>query len=295
LADAIAPWVQRLTVYDDPNAFLANIADHKDDLVFANWSGEKSRNRAALIPAICEAAGIEYTGADSYVHIVTHDKMIAKTLCAEFGLTYAPGVLIRSPDDLPYVSLPEPPLVIKPSMEGSSIGVGEDSLVETAAQARERATHQLSVFKQPILIEKFIPGREISVCLAGPQGQRPTVYEGEWQFPGDPDYFHSSLFTTSLKPKLIAPDHLKLLNREIPPKIRSRIERMFMQLGKVDFMRVDGRLTADGTFHVVELSVDIDLSPKGEFAGLPMLTGRTYADIVRSWLEIAIADYRDAN
>jgi len=153
----------------------------------------------------------------------------------------------------------------------------------------------LFTFDQPILVEKFIPGREITVCLAGPQGQRPAVYEGEWHVPGDPQYFESALFTASLKPKLIAPDHLKILDRQLAPQVRSRFQRMFTQLGKVDFMRVDGRLSADGTFHVIELSVDIDLSPKGEFAGLPMLTGRSYRDVVRSWLEIALADYQANN
>lgn len=288
LADALRSHVSEVLVCSEIREFVELAGTASNTLVFPNWSGKRSRNRTSLVAAICEASGLPYLGADAYLRTVFFDKSIGKSLCRDFGLSVAIGELLRNENDIACRPLPEPPLVCKPVMEGSSIGIDNLSLVDTDCAARERASVLLARFGQPVLVEEFVAGREVSICMRGtPEGSTPVTYVGEWIVPDNPTFFATGLATAEVKSGLVAPEHLRDITNTFPPSPLKRAQAMFVALGKVDFMRVDGRLAADGSFVVIEVTVDINFSPWGEFAGLPMLSGASYEEVVGQWLNLA--------
>ena len=69
---------------------------HPNCVVLSIWSGERNRNRRAIVPSICEAYRISYIGADPYAAMISGDKELSKSVCADFGIKAPLGILIRS-------------------------------------------------------------------------------------------------------------------------------------------------------------------------------------------------------
>ena len=118
-----------VTHYNTLEEFIDNIQQHKDDLVFTIYGGRRSRNRMALVPAICESYGIKFVGADTYARIVCQDKQISKEVIRRFELKTADYLLIDHFTDMALLQTLNYPLVIKPNLEGSSIGIHAHSRV----------------------------------------------------------------------------------------------------------------------------------------------------------------------
>ena len=85
---------QSVRIYTELSDFSENIKEHGNDLVFTIYGGCCSRNRMALVPAICEANNIRYVGADTYARIICQDKALSKILCRRHRLLTPNSVLI---------------------------------------------------------------------------------------------------------------------------------------------------------------------------------------------------------
>ena len=156
----IAPSV---TYYPSPDAFLDNITSHKNDIVLSLWSGAHSRSRRAIVPSICEAYGIAYIGADPYIQTVCADKHLSKTLCSAYGIKTAEDVVLSSEYEFPMLRSLQFPVVVKPNFEGSY------------SDAVTVCKRLLPHFKQ-LLVEEYIAGEEVSVCVAG-VGQKLDAFQ----------------------------------------------------------------------------------------------------------------------
>ncbi|MCB5284877.1 MAG: D-alanine--D-alanine ligase [Candidatus Cloacimonetes bacterium] len=128
-------------------------------------SGENGQLQAAL-----DLAGLRYTGSGFQACALTMDKYVAKLLAREEGVPVADWVLLRGdqlgdyedPRDLQgIVDKLGLPLIVKPNAGGSSVGI---SKVETTDQLRE-ATQQALKYSSSALLERFIPGRELTVTV----------------------------------------------------------------------------------------------------------------------------------
>lgn len=255
------------------------------DVVLPLWSGQKSRNRRALVPSICESLGVPYVGADAYAAMMCQDKALAKTFCTMAGLCSPVHVLVpeyRMPADLSPLRFP---CVVKPSMEGGSMGISDDCIVFDERSALDRAFDMRRQWKQPILIEEFVPGREVSVCLFG-NSKYVRIGGAEVIVDGDPEYFDSHLNGFDLKKAIIRPrKNVSCPEGEIEPFADASIS-LFRSLGKVDYMRVDGKLK-DGLFTVLELTPDAHLGATGGFAVALTDEAHTYAELLQALIELA--------
>ncbi|MDD5704910.1 MAG: D-alanine--D-alanine ligase [Kiritimatiellae bacterium] len=141
-------------------------AGERWDLVFNIAEGLYGRGREALVPALLDAYRIPYTFSDPVVLALTLDKAITKTIVSAAGLATAPFQEIRAPDDIAAIALPYP-IFLKPVAEGTGKGISARSRVTTPAELRTVALELLSRFRQTVLAETFLPGREFTVGLAG--------------------------------------------------------------------------------------------------------------------------------
>lgn len=143
------------------------------DLVFNIAEGLRGAARESQVPAILDVYGIPYTFSDPLVLAVALHKGLAKHVVRAAGVNTADFHVVEAEPDLERVSL-EYPLFVKPIAEGTSKGVTPASLVRDPGQLRASARSLLQRFRQPVLVERYLPGRELTVGIVG-TGDRAEV------------------------------------------------------------------------------------------------------------------------
>jgi D-alanine-D-alanine ligase len=136
------------------------------DAVFNICEGLKGVSREAQVPALLEAFDIPYVFSDPLTLALTLDKAMTKRVVRDAGVPTADFMVIECEADIARVALPFP-LFLKPVAEGSGKGVDGRSKVETQAQLAATARHLLEKFRQPVLVEEFLPGREFTIGITG--------------------------------------------------------------------------------------------------------------------------------
>ncbi len=141
-------------------------AGERWDAVFNICEGLKGYAREAQAPALLEAYDIPYVFSDPLTLAVALDKAWSKRIVRDHGLPTPDFAVIEKPADVAKVKLPFP-LFLKPVAEGSGKGVGCKSLVKNAKELKATALDLLARFREPVLAECFLPGREFTVGIIG--------------------------------------------------------------------------------------------------------------------------------
>src|ERR1051325_11234502 len=148
------------------------------DGVFNFCEGLNGVSREAQAPALLEAYDIPYAFSDPLTLALTLDKAMAKRVVRDCGIPTADFAVIERAADIRNIDLPFP-LFLKPVAEGSGKGVDAKSKVDNRAQLDRTARSLLARFRQPVLVETFLPGREFTVAILGP-GEDARVLGVRW-------------------------------------------------------------------------------------------------------------------
>ena len=140
------------------------------DLVFNIAEGVHGFGREAQVPAVLDAYQIPYTFSDPLTLCLTLHKGMTKHVVHAYGINTAPFAVVEKPGDLDNIDLPYP-LFAKPVAEGSSKGVSARSKADNAQQLQEICTALLDQYRQPVLVEVYLPGREFTVGIIGSQAK----------------------------------------------------------------------------------------------------------------------------
>lgn len=146
----------------DLQALLIFLQKISPDVVFISLHGRGGED--GQIQAVLEILQIPFTHSGVLACAIAMDKRITKTLCQSQGIRVPFGRLYSFEDVREIHPLPFP-YVIKPGHEGSSMGV--HLFFEGDAPLGKRMSTW--DFEGPILVESYIPGREISVGILGHQ------------------------------------------------------------------------------------------------------------------------------
>lgn len=136
------------------------------DLVFNICEGLHGFGREALVPALLEAYEIPCTFSDPMVCALTLHKGMAKRVVRDLGLPTADFAVVNDESDIARVALPFP-LFAKPVAEGTSKGVTRESKCDSPAQLAKTCRALLEQFQQPVLVETYLSGREMTVGIVG--------------------------------------------------------------------------------------------------------------------------------
>jgi D-alanine-D-alanine ligase len=142
------------------------------DLVFNIAEGIRGRSRESQIPALLELLDIPYTGSDPATLSITLDEALAKRMVRQAGVPTPDFMLMRTGNE----RLPRSlcfPVIVKPNIEGSSKGVDPANVAQTEEDLRSRAQSMITTYRQPVLVEAFLSGREFTLGLLGEH--RPRV------------------------------------------------------------------------------------------------------------------------
>lgn len=266
----------------------------KPDIVFNLAEGRGvSRSREAWVPALLESTGIPYTASDPLTCALTLEKDYAKRLAASAGVMVPRDVVIQ-----PGEALPEPkslalhyPLLVKPAWEGSSKGIRHRCLVHQPAELPQVVNEVRGNYGQPVLIEEFIQGEELTVGLVGNGNQLRCI--GIMRIiPTQPvDHFVYSLE--------VKRDWEAQVRYEAPPKLPAPIlqateaaaKLAFRALGCRDLARADFRVR-DGIPYFLEINPLPGLNPDySDLVILARLMGVQYEELIRSIVEAALLRY----
>jgi D-alanine-D-alanine ligase len=136
------------------------------DLVFNIAEGVSGYSREAQIPLLLEAYGIPCTFSDPLTLSICLHKGIAKRLFRDLNIPTAGFSIVESPSDIDDISLPFP-VFAKPVAEGTGKGISECSIINTGRELKDQCLSLLDRFHQPVLIERYLPGREYTVGITG--------------------------------------------------------------------------------------------------------------------------------
>src|SRR5205823_1275108 len=154
----------------DNREFLQKVLADPPDFVFNFAEGTGvSRSREARVPAVLEMLDIPFTGSDPLTTAATLDKDCAKTIVAAAGVKVPKSVMLPPEANIGDVEASIAgltfPVVVKPAWEGSSKGIRNKCLVKAAADLPGVVASLRR--DQPMLIEEYIEGDELTVGLYG--------------------------------------------------------------------------------------------------------------------------------
>lgn len=142
------------------------VAGDRWDLVFNICEGMHGIGREAQVPAILDLYQIPYVFSDPLVLALTLHKGMTNRVVRDLGIPTADLAVVADEDDLAAVDLPFP-LFAKPVAEGTGKGVTAASRATDRAELEAVVRHVWNEFRQPALVETFLPGREFTVGIVG--------------------------------------------------------------------------------------------------------------------------------
>ena len=136
------------------------------DMVFNIAEGLKGFGREAQVPALLDAYNIPYTFSDPLVLSLTLHKGMAKHVVRDLRLLTPDFFVVEAETDIGPIDIGFP-LFAKPVAEGTGKGIDAASKIETRKELISVCRRLLDKYHQPVLVERFLPGREFTVGILG--------------------------------------------------------------------------------------------------------------------------------
>ncbi len=271
----------------------ATLAAARPDAIFnacEAFAGDSRREGA--FAGFLDLLGVPVTGSPPATLYLAQDKERAKAVLRAAGVRTAPGGVLARPD----APLPPGlrwPLFLKTRYEDASHGIAATNLCESEAALRARAAELHAAYRQDLLVEEFLPGREIYASIldgellplgeidygrlaAVAPGRPPIVtYDAKW-VESSPDYQGTPVIAADL-PGALADE------------VHGLARAAFHALGCRGYARVDLRLDRDGRPVVLEVNPNPDISPDAGFARAAARAGIDYERLIERIVEVARA------
>jgi D-alanine-D-alanine ligase len=273
--------------------FLETLDRKRPDLVINLCESLVADSRGEMaVPCLLEVLGLPYTGSSALSLGLALHKDKAKELLRAHGVSTPGFARVDRVEQAALVELPFP-LIVKPAREDASVGVNRDSVVYERGELRRAVEAVLRTFRQPALVEQFIPGREIYVPLLGNHPRRalplteirfgalfdgqPNIvsYRAKWEA-GSPEYLNTPSVSCTLE------------DPELEARILQTAMDAFAALDCQDYGRVDLRVSPEGVPYVIDINPNCDLHPEAGFAKAARAVGLDYPALAARLVEIAL-------
>lgn len=244
------------------------------------------------VTGLFELLGIRYTGNYGFCLGNCLNKTRTKQILSSLNinspkfLTLALNDKIDEPDFLLKF-----PVIIKLAREDASIGISELSVVNNFSDLKKRINYLRKNYKQAVIIEEYIDGREINVSILGNEilplseikfdglpNELPKIitYEAKWS--------PNSIYYQNTVPQCPA---------IVSDKLKSKIEKLaldaFNALGCRDYARVDIRVSKDDIPYVIEVNPNPDISLDAGFVRSAQNAGISYSELLKKLVEFALS------
>jgi D-alanine-D-alanine ligase len=247
------------------------------DLVFNYAEGMFGFAREAQVPSLLDAFQIPYTFSDGLVFALTLHKGMTKHVVRGLGIRTPFFAVVSSEAEIAAVKLPYP-LFCKPVASGSSVGVSAASYVADAASLSATCRDLIAKYRQPALVETFLPGREFTVGISGTGDRARVIGVLEVTLTGNAEahgYSYANKKQVNARYQVI---------NDAPAKETADLAlRAWRGLGGRDLGRIDCRCDRDGRPHFLEVNPLAGLHPElGDIVILADLVGVSYQQLIES-------------
>lgn len=320
--------VYRLGVGRDPAELVTRLKADPPDVVFNLFEGlpdtRETGDTETCVAGVLDWLGLPFTGSPTKALSVCRDKPLCKMILGGADLPTPEFFLVTDASDERLDLEPgqlcstwsgKPlrwPLFVKLSDQDASVGIDQKSVAANPAALRERVEHLLVRFGGPVLVEEYIPGRELTVGvieLAFERKPRPlgTMPKKRIALPVSEFVFAEGaagwpIVTYDAKWSLHSADYVSTPYREladVPKEWSARLSELALQafevLGLRDYGRIDFRMTPEGEPFILEANPNPDLSPSAGLAGVLQEIGLSWVDLVTGLVDRAWERRRKAS
>lgn len=270
---------------------LVGRAAEKDrwDIVFNIAEGMYGIGRESQVPALLDAYRIPYTFSDPLILSLALHKALTKIVVRNAGIATPDFAEVKSEADIDAVNLPFP-LFAKPVAEGTGKGVSNASMIKSKQELKSVCMNILDAFKQPALVETFLPGREFTVGLVGTGsdsraiGVMEVVYKDKERSSEIYSYFTKANYEEIVE--------YKLVEGEVAEACKALSLKVWNVLDCKDAGRVDLRLDAAGAPNFIEINPLAGLNPThSDLPILCRLLGIPFRRLIEEIMESALKRY----
>lgn len=281
----------------DLRAMTAILGERKETLIF-NLAEEflADVHQATFVPATCRAFGKSCTGNDTRALLLSQHKIQAKAVLAGSGLPVPGGTAVMPGAALAVVELPEGMYILKPAFCDASEGITAESVVRLPEEGQRTQMLIASLhreFGQPVIVEQYIPTRELNVSVIEAEGGPVVMPLAEIDFSafaeGQPkivDYsakWDDGSFGFHHTPRKIPAD----LPTDVSERVQELAKSAWAAMGCRDYVRVDFRLDERLNPYILEVNPNPDISPDAGFAAALAAGGIAYERFVFMMLDNA--------
>lgn len=295
----------KVSILNNHQTLISDLAKlrGKVDLVF-NLCDEGYNNKARLelhVPAVLEMLDIPYTGGGPQCLAYCYDKSLVRGIAKEMNIPVPDAFFIKPEDstfDLPFGF----PVIVKPNFGDSSFGITTRSVcyrVEDLAAAIAEMREKFG-YDNPILVEQFLTGKDITVGIIGNPPEAYTVFPVIEEDYSDlpPDLPKICGYEAKWMPDSPYWKALKSIPADLPERTERFLteccRKLFERLECRDYARFDWRLDAQGTPRLLEVNPNPGWCWDGHLAKMAKLDGVDYSRMLGMILEAALQRYKMA-
>lgn len=281
---------------DDLPDLLRQLKQDPPDLIFNLVESLAADARHEIfMPSLLDLLGIPYTGSSALTLGICGRKQYAGQLLSAAGLSTPPsGLLPAAPQpraaDLKAVAHLHYPLFVKLAQEDASLGISAASIVNNDSELLNQVEALRDKYHQPILVEKFIEGRELHVAFLGGEPMRLLpVQELDFSIlpPGLPHIItYDSKWNRSSVEYKTRTERAAPMPQAVLARVEQLAQESFQLLAVSDYGRCDIRLSKDGTPYIIDVNPNCDLADGAGYARAGLLGGLSYELLIE---QIAIS------
>jgi D-alanine-D-alanine ligase len=262
------------------------------DIVFNICEGLHGIGREAQVPAVLDIYKIPYTFSDVLVNSLTLHKGLTKRVIRDLGIPTADFAVVENESDVAKIDLPFP-LFAKPVAEGTGKGINPNSKITNIKQLKEVCLDRLKQFKQPVLVETFLPGREFTVGIVGTGEESEAVGLMEVCFkeqePMPDGRQESKIYSYNSKANYQELVDYTLPEKEIAEACYKIALDAWKGLGCRDGGRIDLRMDKNGIPNFIEVNPLAGLNPiHSDLPILSRMAGISYNELIGRIMKSAI-------
>lgn len=264
-------------------AYNLRFLESQIDFIFNLSVGFRKRFRLALGPSLYETAGIPYSGADPYTKMISQNKHLMKSFWDKMGIPTPPWVYVDRQTALEDLVLPDFPLIVKPAYEGSSIGIKANAVSYNRQDTISKIGSILEDLNMPVIVEKFITGRELKVGIIGNKGDRfigmiEDVKRDGSSLKNDFIYFNAKTYGMYYKVR-------RDINKPEFKPLKQHCQSVYDMFLPCDYGTFDVRMDENGNHYFLEFNADATLHPERTLSQCCKLSGVDFDKMIAGILK----------
>ncbi|MDH3268180.1 MAG: D-alanine--D-alanine ligase [Ignavibacteria bacterium] len=249
------------------------------DVVFLALHGKWAED--GTIQSLLELRGLKYTGSKVLASSLAMDKEMSKVIFRQAGVQTADWFTVKYRNFEPNLIVDEInqkfgfPCIIKPNDQGSTVGL---KFVKDESEVEEGIILALQ-FSSKALVEKYIPGREITVAIL--VNEALPVLE---IVPKSGLYDYKSKYTSGMSEYIVPAD----IPEEVATKAQQQALKAFHSLGCEGYARVDFRLDNDNGLYCLEVNTLPGMTPLSLVPKAAKAVGISFEELIKKIIQQAL-------